>query len=231
MSDAWSFAALPARRPTELLADLADAARRGIETPAVTLHLRSGKSIPALVIALVEEAHGALVAARELEASGAPTSRVVYLEAAAIEAVTVHDAPRFAPLLSRRSVAAPEDDRQPSPSRLELKRRCGEQSAALTEALGHATTIVVDWDALEDSRTVRRTLEEIVIDCVAALRTIAGSPMGKGALAEVTTLRIAEGDPSVTREGAAIDVRAQLRLGDAARVPGESMVEAIEKLL
>jgi len=229
---------LPPRPLSRLLGDLAAlrqraAAGESVSVPLTTLHLRTGRDVVGWVVALDQAGwllvHGAGPDPRQ------PGYDAVYLPLAAVEALTVHDAPAAAPFLSEGRLAAPEQPAPglgPPPSRLELKRKLAEHTNALRAAVGSSLSVEVEWSGVAAEGEALRTLDRLIEDTVKVAMELAKDEMGRSALGRLTRLCFGEGSsPDVRLDGTAVLVVARLALGVAGRLGRSQLKEALERVL
>lgn len=217
-----ALARLGAKSLDALIEQLAGLRRaRGEQVPRVTLHLASGRDVSGW---LVEAVGGQLL----VHAAGDDPRRTgddaLFLPRAALAAITVHDAGELALSL--------EAERTP-PTRLELKRRAAELSAAVSQAVGEPVTYEIAWDAVMESGPPLRSLEDLMLECTEALKGIASDPLGRSALRErLRKVCFVEGPrAAAAMEGGTLIVCATLAQGAEGRLDGEQLRGAIEASL
>ena len=198
---------------------------RGASSPLVTLHLASGRDLTGWVLDLQSGPSGpALLVHRRGDDPRFAGDDALYLPRAAIEAVTVHEAGALALSI--------EAERSP-PSRLELKRRAAELSAHVSQAVGEPVVFEIAWDAVMESGPPLRSLEDLMVECAAALVAIGGDPLGKGAIRErLRTVCFVEAPTAgAAMEKETLIVCAPLAAGADGRLSSDALRSAIEASL
>jgi hypothetical protein len=217
---------LPAQSVGRLLESLArlrerrDAGEK-IRVPHVTLHLRSGRDVSGFVLKLGTSPGPDVNVLMHAPGSDprSPDYDAVYVPAASIEAVTVHNAPRQ---------ATSPADAGPAPSRLQVKRKVQELADGLSKALGSPVTCTLSDDVSEGEPL--RGVEEMLADLSDVLYTLAAEELGARALRERlrAVLLTSSAHP-------AVDASAQLLTVTAAaspvqRMSKEQLKAAIERM-
>ncbi len=222
---------LPARPPLDVLAGLASIGAQDDHTtaPTVALGLRGGQTISGTVIAVDPATHSVLV---HTPGPGRfPEHDVVYLHAAAIDAVTVIAAHQVAPWLSDGSVAGPPSAPPSGQTRLHLRRSITARAEELASTLGRELPLTVDDATLNDPGTWDR-LSTLVALTVATVTDIAGDPVGRAALDTVgQVLFAAAAGTEVSRDGDRVLVTAALRPGPDELPSATHLRAALERVL
>ncbi|MBK8010523.1 MAG: hypothetical protein IPK13_04190 [Deltaproteobacteria bacterium] len=208
--------AMPARRVATVLRDLATLRARTKDgrspKPIATFCFRSGRSIVGELLALQEEREGWAVAVRLLSSSSATSLDVCYLDPAMLEAVTIHDAHRFAADLSSGRVAGPlipPPDGSPPPTRLAVERRRG----ALSDK--GPLAIEIDWPGFVTSGEPLRVLERQLVALHEALEQVGRDDLGRASLASLKAARLRHGpEPAVGTIDGRLEIVCQPERGD-----------------
>lgn len=197
--------------------------------PVLTLLLRSGATITGQVLRVGRAGPRRPLLLRRVDALRGPEDALVYVDAAAIEALTVHAASEVLDLLSRGQLDRLPDD---VPGRLALQRRAARIGEHASSLLGDPLPVAVAWGGLPDSPEGRWSLS-LVLDALAqALEDIAGTPEGLEALRSLEELRIEHGpQPRVCREAGALVLCCTFDAGEQGRLTGSALVRALEASL
>lgn len=231
---------LPARTVDDLLADMLRARKRWLEgdevaVPRASFHLRSGRDLTGWVIDLQNDGHGRRTVLLHRADGGGPAPwDACYLDATTIEAITVHDAPAAAHLISEGKVAGtlpPPPDGTPPPTRLEIKRMMADRAKLVSAALGTELVFDVSWDRAPEAGEPLRVLHSLIADTADSLREIAGDELGKQALQKIRKVWFGEGGKAVLREGETLVVVARYAFGAEGRLAKAELRSAIEKAL
>jgi hypothetical protein len=187
----------------------------------VTLQLENGRELSGNLLGRSEGRGQAYLLSGS---SGTQRGQVelIVAEADSIAAVTIHHPEWFTLCI--------EDERKPSPTKLELQRLAAEASKTLREATKLPLDFQVGFDDLPDAPNANRYLAELLRVSVAVLTGIAKDDMGHAALAEVKKVRIGLGTAlAAGLQGDLLDLRAELGPG---KIPDEAQLrESIEKTL
>jgi hypothetical protein len=190
------------------------------EPSRVTLLLKSGREVTGNLLGRSEgRGQAYLLSGPSGSQRGRPELFVA--EADSIAAVTIHDPDWFARCI--------EDERKPSPTRLELQRQAAEISKALQAATGLALELEIEFVAA-DPPGANRSLGELLRCAQIIFKEIPKDEMGRAALAKFKKIRIGQGTAlTVAVQGDVLALAAPLGLGKA---PSEAVLrEAIEKAL
>lgn len=226
---------LPARKVLRILEDLADistqARARGETEPLGTFHFRSGRDLSGQLLALDRHSEGWSIAIRRSASDGRPPFYdVTYFDASSVEAVTVHDAARYAPQLSAGTVAAPlvapPSGGPPPPTRLALERERVELSKL------SPVPMEIDWTELPASGEPLRWIRTVVIQLRDVLSAIAGDALGRESLARIKVAKIAYGaDKKVVIRGDVLEIRCQPEFGSMGCLDEKALKDKIEACL
>lgn len=208
----------------QLLEELADLARRAssgepVRRPYVTAHLRSGRAIEGVVLAL----HSDRMGRRTLVLHVPGPERfaaldVSHLPVEALEALTVHAVDQLE--------AAPPGS-PPPPTRLELRRRVAATEKALQAKLGLPLALTVDPGEDPKELAALAHLEALLPEVLSA---IASTDLGKQALVGVKSVKLATDEAmGVMLAEGVLTVTAAL--SPARRASPHALTEAIEKAL
>ncbi len=173
--------ALKARGLDEVLDELHGLKQRQrsglpVRIPAVTLHLRSGRDVYGFVLEVAEDRRAGRMVL--LHAPGPelrnPQTDAMYLAAASIEALTLHDVE-----LQDKPVEAPAGT--PAPTGLQLKRRFAELSRTLGEPYGGEVPLELSGAPDADGL---RALASLADRLVEVMRKLAADELGREAVRE-----------------------------------------------
>lgn len=147
-----------------------------VRIPAVTLHLRSGRDVYGHVLEVSDDRRAGKVVL--LHAPGPelrnPQTDAMYLAAASIEALTVHDVE-----LRDKPVEAPAGT--PTPTGLQLKRRFAELARTLGEPYGGEIAVELSGSPDADGLRALSALADRLVD---VMRKLAADELGREAVRE-----------------------------------------------
>src|SRR5262249_40885515 len=152
-----------------------------------------------------------------------------------VEALTVHDAPAIADLISEDKVApsaTPAADLPPPPTRFEIKRRLADYTRKVSRALERDVVLEVDWNGVPEAGEPWRQLATLIADTAQAMEDLAADEMGKAALVrKIERVRLREGTEAAARlEGGVLIVTARLAFGTQGRLGSTALKQAIERI-
>jgi hypothetical protein len=149
-----------------------------VRIPAVTLHLRSGRDVYGHVLEVAEDRRAGRVVL--LHAPGPelrnPQTDAMYLAAASIEALTVHDVE-----LQDRPVAAPGMPAPAAPTSLQLKRRFAELARTLGEPYGGEVPVELSGTPDAEGLSALSALADRLVE---VMRKLAADELGREAVRE-----------------------------------------------
>jgi hypothetical protein len=219
---------LPPRKPRELLEDLAASARDS-HPINITLHLTSGRDMRGTLIGMESGDSGDSrgLALSLSDDSGRESDDVSYVALESVEAVTVHGALNSLSILSRGSLETPPEG--PPPTRLELKRKTEECSRLLSERLGLAFPLSVDWDSFPSSDVALWSIKQQIDAIMEAINDIASDEMGISALCEkARALLLSGGDAkSCKTEQGVITIQIAADSGQKGRFGSGELIKAM----
>ena len=231
MIDRALLPALAARDPVDVLERAAKVSRErrgaGRTPPRLTLLLANGRELAG---ELIDVARGgaAITVSFAIEARDR-TLAVLYLDAARLDGVILHDADDVAAALAPEAVLPAA---QPT-GKLQLRRRLGELAAELERVLGRAPALEADVEAIAGVPHGLAALAQLVEQAAAALHQITADDTGRRALrAQVSSVRFEVGPPrAVRRDGTMLVLAVPTPDAGAGFATSAALIEAIERVL
>lgn len=227
--------ALAARALDDLVTTLADANVRELEgrerAPSVTLHLRSGRDVTGVVLRELSDRQTSWVLVQTGKRSRhEPANDVTYVPLAAIEAITVHEAPSHLPLLAPGGASAQSVLAEPAPSKLDARRTVTQHGREASFHLGRE----IAWSAPNEpsepeSLRALVTFSSLVLE---ALKDAARDPMGKDAIgSKLREVVIADGPSCAARlDGDVLRCTATFAQGTRGQLSRHELKSRIESL-